>query len=73
MTLSNPHGLTPREQQTVELLVDYHSPKEVAVHLSVSQAAVSHWISGAKGKFGAHSTGELCRRARLLAVAEGAA
>jgi DNA-binding CsgD family transcriptional regulator/tetratricopeptide (TPR) repeat protein len=57
-TRANPHGLTAREIEVVELLAEGKSNAEIAARLSIAVKTVDHHVEAILAKLGAHSRSE---------------
>lgn len=55
----NPYGLTPREMQMVEAIVQGHSNKEIAQRFNVREDTVKHHLTSIFGKVGVSTRLEL--------------
>ncbi len=55
----NPYGLTPREMQMVESIVQGHSNKEIAQRFNVREDTVKHHLTSIFGKVGVSTRLEL--------------
>ena len=64
LPLVSPAGmaLTPRQRQTLQLLLAGHSEKEVAAHLGVSPHTVHHYVTAIHRHFRVSSRSELLAR-----------
>lgn len=63
----DPHGLTRREREIFDLLVQGHSSPEIAARLHRSQRTVEHHVAGVLAKMGVDSRAaliELTRRSQ---------
>lgn len=60
--------LTPREREVLALRVDYYLLKEISDQFGCTQQAVGRALRSARKKFGAHTEGELLRRARNMGI-----
>ena len=65
-TATHPYGLTAREQQILQLLVEDLSNREIAARLFLSEKTVDHHVSAILGKLGVHSRGQAARRAAFV-------
>ena len=63
----HPAGLTARQAEVLELLVEGHSDREIAAALFISTKTVGHHVSAVLHKLGVSSRTE----AAVLAIAEG--
>lgn len=61
--------LTPREQQTLDLIVAGKSNKEMARMLGISPRTIEVHRSRIMLKFGAHNAADLVRKAMLAGLA----
>ncbi len=63
-----PVRLTPQQYKVVALKCSYYTQTEIAAQLGVSKAWVGEILRCARKKFGAVSTGEMLRLARLRGI-----
>lgn len=63
-TRANPHGLTAREVEIVELLAEGLRNSDIAARLSVSEKTVGHHVSAVLAKLGARTRGEAAAKFR---------
>ena len=62
MKLSGGSPLAPRQRQTLELLLDGKSEKEIALGLTISRHTVHVYVKSLYKRFGVSSRGELLAR-----------
>ncbi|MFI5909657.1 LuxR C-terminal-related transcriptional regulator [Dactylosporangium sp. NPDC051541] len=62
-TRANPHGLTRREQQVLELVAEGRTNAGIAAELVLSVKTVDHHVSAVLGKLGVASRAEAARKA----------
>ncbi len=67
-TRENPAGLTPREQQVLELMVGGLRNSEIAARNRVSSRTVDHQVSAVLGKLGVRSRAEAVSEAYRLGL-----
>jgi DNA-binding CsgD family transcriptional regulator len=65
-TRKHPRGLTPREQEILQLLSDGHSNEEISASLFISVRTVEHHVSAILGKLSTDSRKDAAREARRL-------
>jgi DNA-binding CsgD family transcriptional regulator len=63
-TRADPHGLTRREREIFDLLVQGHSSPEIAARLHRSQRTVEHHVAGVLAKMGVNSRAALLELTR---------
>lgn len=63
-TLRNPHGLTAREMEILELIADGLRNNDIAERLFVSPKTVDHHVSAVLAKLGARTRGEAAAKYR---------
>lgn len=64
-----PHGLTPREREVLECLVDGMTNAQIAERLFISPKTVDHHVSSVLSKIGVHSRGAAAREGVRLGLA----
>lgn len=60
--------LSPNERVVLSLRCDFYVPKEIASKTGIPLPRVYEMLERVRNKFGALSTGEMCRRARLMGI-----
>jgi DNA-binding CsgD family transcriptional regulator len=69
-TRANPAGLTPRELEVLELLVQGKRNAQIAGQLVLSEKTVGHHVSAILRKLGVSTRTEAATQARLLGIVE---
>jgi DNA-binding CsgD family transcriptional regulator/tetratricopeptide (TPR) repeat protein len=67
-TREHPAGLTPRESEVLDLLVEGLRNEEIAARLVISVKTVDHHVSSVLGKLGVSSRGAAASEARRLGI-----
>jgi DNA-binding NarL/FixJ family response regulator len=69
-TREHPAGLTPRESEVLDLLVEGLRNAQIAERLVLSEKTVAHHVSAILRKLGVSTRTEAATQARSLGIAE---